>query len=420
MSADAAVVPPRLSVVVLSRHRPQMLDLCLTALCWQDHPEFEVILVADPETVGIRPELSLKRIAFDEANISAARNLGIRAAGAGIIAFIDDDALALPGWASRLARAFADPHVVAATGFTRGPDGLRWQARAERLAPSGETWPLAIREAAALPPLNGCPVSTIGTNCAFRRDALLAIGGFDPVFRYHLDESDVNMRMAAHFPDALTAIVPEAEVIHGIAAGPRREDAGVPGDLTAVGRSGVIFARRFGGTLPAVENEQKLRLLGHIRNGRLDPCRLPGLLASLRRGQFQAVSAPLPEAPVPMPQLDMDFQPFGPMRKENAGLLILDGWHWQAGPLRDRAARAAEQGQIACILLLTPTIIPHRLTMMPGGWWEQRGGIRGGIASGGWRIAGPGKRSRELRREFRTAMTRRFGPLSHSSLHGYD
>ncbi|MBL9055206.1 MAG: glycosyltransferase family 2 protein, partial [Rhodobacteraceae bacterium] len=40
-------VPPA-SVIVVSRHRAAALHCCLMALAQQDHPNFEVIVVADP------------------------------------------------------------------------------------------------------------------------------------------------------------------------------------------------------------------------------------------------------------------------------------------------------------------------------------------------------------------------------------
>lgn len=408
-------VPPRLSIIVLSRHRPQHLALCLTALERQDHPDFEIILVADPATVGLRPDLPLKRIAFDQPNISAARNLGLNVAAAGVVAFIDDDALALPHWASTLAGAFRDARVVAATGFTRGPDGLNWQARAERLAPSGETWPFQIDTGidgfVKLPPLDGCPVSTIGTNCAFRRDALLKIGGFDPVFRYHLDESDVNMRLAARFRGALTAILPAAEVIHGIAAGPHRGQAGVPHSLEAVGRSAISFSRRYGCCPPPVEIEQRLRLMRHMLAGRLDPAGMAPLLRGLRHGILEAGCDIPPAPPEALAEPRTDFRHFPAAPPDPGAPVMLCGWHWQAAKLRRSAANAVLDGKTACLLLLTPTVIPHRLTMAPGGWWEQRGGLWGadGGAGQGWRRVSQGRKAAENR--FRKAMSCRFAPF---------
>lgn len=409
--AEAPIRLPRSSIVILSRHRPQALALCLAALERQDHPDFELVLVADPAGLDLRPDLAIKRIAFDQPNVSAGRNLGIAQASGRVIAFIDDDALAPPNWARRICAAFADPRVIAATGFTRGPDGLAWQTRGERIAPSGESFAMDVTDAVSLAPRDGCPVSTIGTNCAFRRDALLAIGGFDPAFRYFLDESDVNMRMAARFPDALTAIIPEAEVIHGIAEGPLRAAQGVPRSLTDIGRSAVIFAHRNQAHLPPLEREQRQRLLRHMVSGRLDPPAVGRLLASLRRGMAEALHRPPPAPPAPILSEETGFLPLNATPCASGAPLVLTGWHWQARDLRARAAQAVADGRTACLLLLTPTILPHELTLTPGGWWEQRGGLWGRV-TGSEPFHARLRRSRNLLvSRFQAAMIRRFTTL---------
>lgn len=370
---------PRTSIVVVSRHRPRALERCLAALSRQSHPDCEIVLVADPGSAGACPGLPLKRRAFGAANIAAARNEGVALAAGEVVLFIDDDALALPGWAEAMARPFADPRVIAAAGFTRGPDGLRWQVRAERITPSGRTLPLEVAETALLAPEGGHPVSTIGTNCGFRRQALVDAGGFDPAFSYHLDESDLNLRMAARFPGGLTAVVPGAQVIHGILAGTGRGAGGVPRDLTAVGRSAAIFAARHGGSLAGLRERQRRRLLRHMVAGRLDPFAIRPVLDTLERGLAEG-RALHPPPPVWRHGSPPPFQPVpaGPGGEP----LFLAGWHWQAGPLRARAARAVAGGGAAMLLLLTPGVLPHRLDLAPGGWWEQRGGLWGASRPG--------------------------------------
>ena len=370
---------PRTSVIVVSRHRPQHLAHCLAALARQTHSEYEIVLVADPATVGTRPDLPLKRRSFDIPNISQARNEGLALAAAPVVAFIDDDALALPGWLEALSTPFADPRVLAGTGFTRGPDGLRWQARAERMTPSGRALPFDLQENALLAPENGQPVSTIGTNCAFRRTALLEIGGFDPAFPYHLDESDVNMRMGAHFPQGLTAVVPQAQVIHGMAPGTGRAGAGVPHDLTQIGRSTAIFAARHGGDTGWMQASQRRRLLRHMVAGRLDPFAVAPLLAGLAKGLTEGQGLCPPPPSLWDPAAPPDFQP---MPRRAPRHVFLAGWHWRAKGLRQAAARAVAAGDLATILLMTPSVQPHRLVMGAGGWWEQRGGLWGPSRSG--------------------------------------
>ena len=102
MTPAARPVPA--SVIVVSRHRAEALRLCLTALGQQDHPEFEVIVVADPAGIAAAQAtgLPLRLVAFDEANISAARNAGLALAGAPMVAFIDDDEEPQPNWLAEL------------------------------------------------------------------------------------------------------------------------------------------------------------------------------------------------------------------------------------------------------------------------------------------------------------------------------
>ncbi|WBU56740.1 glycosyltransferase family 2 protein [Paracoccus sediminicola] len=368
---------PRTSLVVVSQGRPEHLRHCLTALSYQNHPDFEIILVADQAGLVQRQDLAIKRLQCDVPNISVARNLGVAAAAGDIIAFIDDDAVAEPNWLARLSAAFARPEIIAATGWTRDRDGFSWQARSHRITPAGQPRnlpPLASPE--ALPVEDGTPVSTLGTNCAFRADALRRIGGFDPVFSYHLDESDVNLRLAAAFPTALTAIIPDAQVIHLRGGSPTRHDNRAPRDLRQEGRSAALFARRHHGGLlaPDAEARARRRILRHMLDGRIDPLGVRGLLATLSAGHADGMSAPLPDPPDPMRGAGSAFLPVSlPERRH----IALGGWHWQAQDLRQRAHAAIQAGNVVSLVLLSPTVIPHRLRLTSSGWFEQLGGVWG-------------------------------------------
>ena len=63
------------SVVIVSRHRPALLRRCLTGLSQQDHPDLEVIVVADPDGLAATAGFAVKAVAFDQANISVARSV---------------------------------------------------------------------------------------------------------------------------------------------------------------------------------------------------------------------------------------------------------------------------------------------------------------------------------------------------------
>ena len=88
---------PRVSLIIVSRHRPEALKRVAASLRFQSYTNFEVILVSDaPDRsflAGIPASENMLHIPFDQANISAARNLGLAHAQGEIVAFCDDDAV---------------------------------------------------------------------------------------------------------------------------------------------------------------------------------------------------------------------------------------------------------------------------------------------------------------------------------------
>lgn len=295
MSDSAA----RTSVIVVSRHRPDALARLLTALGQLDHPDFEVIVVADPAGIAVCAGRPVKTVAFDAANISAARNAGLAQAAAPVVAFIDDDAVPEPTWLTRLSAPFADPRVVAAGGFVRGRNGISFQWKASWTDVWGYHHPLEVDEAApSLHTPGARVVRTEGTNSAFRREGLLRLGGFDPAFRFYLDETDLNMRLAAE--GGLTAIVPEAQVHHGFAASARRSVDRAPTDLSEIGASSMLFWRKYAPGGPDFTEArarllaaQRARLLGYMVGGGLEPQEIAGLLRSLEAGLAEGAARPL-------------------------------------------------------------------------------------------------------------------------------
>ena len=376
------MTPPATSIVVVSRHRLANLRRCLCALSQQDHPRIEVIVVADPESCAALSLLAdrIKLIPFDEANISAARNLGLAAAAGEVVAYIDDDAVAEPTWAYRLSTPFADPRVGVATGFVRGRNGISFQWKAAIVTAEGTDRPLAVDpHAISLHAGTAAEaVKTQGTNMAFRRRPLLAAGGFDPALHFYLDEAHVDLTLAAE--GHLCAVVPCAQVHHGFAASPRRRADRAPLDLHEIGASSAVFLRRHApdaDPAPALDRlraDQRARLLRYMVDGRIAPGDVRRLMRGLETGIAEGTTRTL-TALNPLRSNESPFLAL-PGTVPRPGV-VMAGYPWSRGHLRRAAASAVEDGAVVTVIRLGLGMRAHRVRFTSDGVWEQSGGLFG-------------------------------------------
>ncbi len=373
------------SVVVVSRGRPQALARCLTGLSQQYYPNFETIVVADPAGCGAVNDGAfaglVKLVEFDEANISQARNLGIAQAAGDVVAFIDDDAVPEPTWLTHLAAPFdSDTEVMAAGGFVRARNGISYQWTAQSVDATGATEALTVDASrpSVLHPTERRAIKTEGTNMAFRRDLLAEIGGFDPAYRYYLDETDLNLRLAAL--GHATAIVPLAEVHHGYLPNAVRNANRAPTSLFEIGASMAVFLRKH---CPVEHHadiwrdftaQQRKRVLGFMTSGQIEPRDVRRLMADLARGYEAGQSRPLGAlGQIPHPALG--FHPF-PSRAGTTPAVIA-GRRWNARRLRRKAAELVEQGQNVSLFVFSRTTLFHKVRFHEDGYWEQTGGLFG-------------------------------------------
>lgn len=371
------------SVIIVSRARPDALRRCLLGVAQLQYRPFEVVVVACPEGVAVTEEAAvlagIKCIAFDEPNISAARNLGLVNAAGEVVAFIDDDAVPEPQWLHHLVAPAARSDVAAMGGYVRGRNGISFQYRARTLDAQGTPQALEIDpyQATVLLPPKGRAIKTEGTNMAFRRDALMSIGGFDPAFRFYLDETDVNMRLAR--AGHATALVPLAQVHHGFAPSVTRRADRVPRDLFEIGASWGVFQRKH---IPKEERaahwaqqcrSEHKRLLDHMIAGRLEPWDvrrlMKGLVAGYAEGQTRSIGAAalarhalLPFRPVALPLRAARFTAVRGLRGRVA--------------LAEAAERVAHGG-IETVLILSRTALFHSVSFNAQGVWVQKGGLYG-------------------------------------------
>ena len=120
------------------------------------------------------------------AGTSRARNLGLFEAGGGLIAFLDDDVLVDPAWAAALVMGFAaDPDVDCVTGpIVAAELETEAQVLIEEYGGFDKGFARRVLDPAAPPaaaPLFPYTAGTLGSgaNMAFRRGAIVALGGFD-------------------------------------------------------------------------------------------------------------------------------------------------------------------------------------------------------------------------------------------------
>ena len=183
---------PRVSVVVCAYNAADTLDDCLSSLERLTYPDYEIILVNDGSTdrtseIG-RTHPRVRVIDTPNAGLSAARNVGLGEATGEIVAYTDADTRVDRDWLSFLVQPFLTSDVVGSGGPNVVPADDRPMAQCIARAPGGPTHVLLDDRIAEHVP---------GCNMAFRRDALVSIGGFNPVFLRAGDDVDVCWRLQA-------------------------------------------------------------------------------------------------------------------------------------------------------------------------------------------------------------------------------
>jgi mycofactocin glycosyltransferase len=203
---------PAISVVVPAHQRPAATRACVESLLGLDYPRelLEVIVVDDASDPPLAAALDGQpiRLLRQEANggQSAARNQGACVARGELLAFIDNDCVADPGWLRALAAGMADREIGIAGGRVL-PLAARGRVAAFEAVRSPLDMGVHGGEVGPGKPIGHMPAC----NLVIRRELLERLGGFDTAMR--LGE-DVDLIWRAVRAGSRARYMPAGHVAH--------------------------------------------------------------------------------------------------------------------------------------------------------------------------------------------------------------
>lgn len=181
----------KMSVVLCTRNRGELLHSALRSVLECRYPDFEVVVVdnaSDDDSVStVVAACRDRRVRLVQeplAGLAVARNTGAIASSGRLIAFTDDDVVVDPDWLRWLADAASDGAGCVTGLVPSGELRTASQSRFEKRV----SWSLNLNRAvfctadpppdSPLFPFQAGQYGT-GANFAMRREVLFAIGGFD-------------------------------------------------------------------------------------------------------------------------------------------------------------------------------------------------------------------------------------------------
>ena len=219
MSAPAgtynrSVSEPLVSVIIASDRVTELLEASLRSLAAQEKaPPFEVLVASavEPAPRSGKP-FTLQWVGVRDRNPALRRNRAARLARGGILAFLDDDAEAEPGWLAAGARALEGCEVAGGLDLLR--DGAPFAERISDLllATPGIGSGIPAHERRPRAGAVRSPHDLALCNLFSRRETFDAVGGFDETLGYVSEDTDFVRRAIAS--GARVELHPEIRVRH--------------------------------------------------------------------------------------------------------------------------------------------------------------------------------------------------------------
>lgn len=234
----------KLSLVLATVGRTDHLERFFATAAQQRHRDFEVVLVDQNDDDRLNPYvaraaaagIAVSHIRLRPANLSAARNLGLRHAAGDVVGFPDDDCWYEPNTLADVVTGFG-------SGDTRDGVVARWveQAEGNGMPPTD-----GLLELDAWRRFRGGDASSI--SLFLRRALLLRQGGFDErlgVGQYYGAGEETDLLLRALTSGARIAHCSAARVHHRYA--PATSLAAAPGGVAALLRrsrgTGALYAK---------------------------------------------------------------------------------------------------------------------------------------------------------------------------------
>jgi glycosyltransferase involved in cell wall biosynthesis len=193
---------PLVTVAISTRNRGRLIKETLEALLAVHQPGVEILVAdqsTDDRTLEAVEEVAAgdPRVRYERSSqvgLSRGRNFALHSSHAEVIAYTDDDCIVTPEWLPTIMKEFADPEIAAVYGRLLPYEGTDRTGIEVGFKPS-----LVRSEYRVRTP--GWYIGH-GGNMAFRRSALLEVGGFDPLLSAGAElasgeDSDIAHRLLA-------------------------------------------------------------------------------------------------------------------------------------------------------------------------------------------------------------------------------